>query len=126
MFSLKSRTKGFPKTDKFLKKLQDIPDLNEFKKYGEAGVRALSEGTPKDSGITSESWMYDISNENGQIKVSFYNTNVNKGVNIAIILQYGHGTGTGGWVEGRDYINPAVQPVFEELARNMWEEVKKA
>lgn len=126
MFSLKSRTKGFPKTEKFLKKLSDIPDLSEFKKYGEAGVKALREATPKDSGETSESWTYDISKESGQVKVSFYNTNTNKGVNIAIILQYGHGTGTGGWVEGRDYINPAVQPIFEELAKNMWEEVKKA
>lgn len=119
-------TSDFPKTRKFLNKMKDIPDLSEFHKYGKMGVAALSSATPIDTGKTADSWEYELTQETGRIKVSFYNTNVNNGVNIAIILQYGHGTGTGGWVVGRDYINPAVQPVFDEMAKNAWEEVKRA
>lgn len=119
-------TPDFPKTRKFLKKVKDIPDLSEFHKYGKLGVAALASATPMDTGKTADSWEYEITQETGRVKVSFYNTNVNNGVNIAIILQYGHGTGTGGWVVGRDYINPAVQPIFDEMAKNAWEEVKRA
>lgn len=125
MLKVKS-TPDFPKTKRFLKKMEKIPDLEEFRKYGQMGVEALEAATPRDTGTTALSWQYEITNQNGQIRVSFYNTNVNDGVNIAIILQYGHGTGNGGYVKGRDYINPAVQPLFEQMAQNAWEEVKKA
>ena len=94
-----------------------------FDSYGEKGVKALQEATPKDSGLTASMWRYEVNESNGQMTLSFHNDNVNKGVNIAIILQYGHGTGTGGWVEGRDYINPAIQPIFDEMAEKIWKEV---
>lgn len=125
MLKVKS-TSDFPKTRKFLNKMKDIPDLTDFHRYGKMGVQALSEATPKDTGRTADSWEYEITQEEGRIKVSFYNTNVSGYVNIAIILQYGHATRNGGWVEGRDYINPAVQPIFDEMAKNAWEEVKNA
>lgn len=94
-----------------------------FDSYGQKGVQALQEATPKDTGLTASMWRYEVIESDGKVTLSFLNDNVNKGVNIAIILQYGHGTGTGGWVEGRDYINPAVQPIFDELADKIWKEV---
>lgn len=94
-------------------------------KYGMKGVEALREATPKDTGKTSESWSYKITRENDIVKLSFLNSNRNQDVPIAIILQYGHGTKNGGWVEGIDYINPAIQPLFEELAKEIWKEVSK-
>lgn len=125
LFNVHSDPK-FPKTDKWLSNLLKVPDLSKFERYGQLGVEALSAATPMDTGETVRSWEYEVTKADGQIKVSFYNTNVNKGVNIAIILQYGHGTGTGGWVEGIDYINPAVQPVLEALAEEAWKEVEQA
>ena len=125
MFRIKSDSQ-FPKTDKFFKNLQELPDLSKFERYGQLGVEALSAATPVDTGETARSWVYEITKEDDRVKVSFYNTHVNKGVNIAIILQYGHATGTGGWVEGMDYINPAVKPVLEALAEEAWREVKNA
>ena len=92
-------------------------------KYGKLGVDALKSATPTETGKTAESWSYEIKNNGSSAVISFLNTNINKGVNIAIILQYGHGTGTGGYVEGRDYINPAIQPVFDALANEAWKEV---
>lgn len=94
-------------------------------KYGDMGVQALRAATPVDSGLTASSWSYQIQNENGLATIEFHNSNINKHVNIAIILQYGHGTGTGGWVQGRDYINPALQPIFDQLAEEAWREVTK-
>ena len=87
--------------------------------------RSLASGTPIDSGETASSWYYEITNKNGSAVISFRNSNVQNGVPIAIILQYGHGTGTGGWVQGRDYINPAIQPIFDQIANNAWKEVTK-
>ena len=92
-------------------------------KYGEAGVKALAEATPKDTGKTAESWYYKIENNQNSITISWFNSNRNKGVPIAIILQYGHGTGNGGYVKGIDYINPAMKPIFNDLAKNAWKEV---
>ena len=92
-------------------------------KYGRAGVSALSSATPSESGKTANSWTYEIQNGGGGSRITFSNTNINNGVNIAIILQYGHGTGTGGWVEGRDYINPAMRPVFDNIADSVWKEI---
>lgn len=109
----------------WLEKLKRSFHLSIMDKYGKIGVEALRNATPVDSGLTASSWSYKIQNEGNRVTLSFYNTNIVEYVNIAIILQYGHGTGTGGWVEGRDYINPAVQPVFDQLAKDLWEEATK-
>lgn len=113
------------KTSRFLKGAKRAIRLSNLDKYGQAGVAALSSATPKDSGKTASSWYYEIERQNGSVSITFNNSNVNKGVPIAIILQYGHGTGTGGWVEGRDYINPAIRPIFDEIANSAWKEVTK-
>ena len=120
------RHKGdFSKTSRFLGRNRKIPDLSILNKYGKEGVAALASATPKDSGETANSWFYEIEQKNGSSVIRFNNSHINKGVPIAIILQYGHGTGTGGWVEGRDYINPAAQPVFDRFVSEIWREVTK-
>ena len=88
-------------------------------------MAALASATPMETGKTASSWFYEISHDKGSATITFSNSNINKGVPIAIILQYGHGTGTGGWVEGRDYINPAIQPIFDKIANEAWKEVTK-
>ena len=88
-------------------------------------MSALSSATPVESGKTASSWYYEIKRQNGSISIEFLNSNINKGVPIAVILQFGHGTGTGGWVQGRDYINPAIQPIFDKIAEDAWKEVTK-
>ena len=113
----------FQKTDKFFHKVIERHYMNKLMKYGEKGVHVLSAATPLDSGKTSESWSYEIVGGEGNLSVYWKNSNVNKGVNIAIILQYGHGTRNGGYVQGRDYINPAIQPIFEQMADEAWKEV---
>lgn len=113
------------KTQTFLNKIMHKNYLNVLARYGQMGVAALSAATPVDSGKTATSWNYEIIQNEGQTSLTFINSNINKGVNIAIILQYGHGTGTGGYVQGRDYINPAVRPVFDKLADDLWKEVTK-
>lgn len=117
---------NFNKLEKFLNKVADKSYLNVLDKYGQMGVQALSAATPVDSGATASSWMYEIEGGSGTTTISWLNTNENKGVNIAVILQYGHGTGTGGYVQGRDYINPAMRPVFDEIAEQAWREVTSA
>lgn len=92
-------------------------------KYGQEGVDALSAATPVRTGLTASSWRYEVEVSNEQAKLIFHNDNINKHVNIAIILQHGHGTGTGGWVEGIDYINPAIRPIFEKIPDEVWKEV---
>lgn len=120
------RQKGdFAKTTKFLERTSRINIKSILEKYGGLGVQALSNATPIDSGLTARSWGYRVEQTSSSSKLIFCNTNVNKGVPIAIILQYGHGTGTGGWVQGRDYINPAIQPIFDQLAEEAWKEVTK-
>ena len=113
----------FSKTIKFLNKVKNVKINNILSKYGKIGVNALSQATPKDSGVTSRSWNYKIEVNNDNASIVWYNTNVVKGVNIAVILQYGHGTRNGGWVEGRDYINPAMKPIFDKIADQVWKEV---
>ena len=115
----------FSKTIKYLGKVKKAVRLSDLDKYGREGVAALASATPVDTGLTASSWYYEITNKNGIITISFHNKNIQNGVPIAIILQYGHGTGTGGWVEGRDYINPAIQPVFDKIVNNAWREVTK-
>ena len=111
---------------KYFEKMKEAAKIGVLDKYGREGVAALSSATPVESGKTASSWSYEIERQNGAVSIVFKNSNVNKGVPIAIILQLGHGTGTGGWVEGRDYINPAIQPIFDKLANEAWEEVIKA
>ena len=120
------RQKGdFSKLARFLEKAKNAVHLGILDKYGREGVAALASATPLDSGKTASSWYYEVQHNNGTASINFYNSNVNKGVPIAIILQYGHGTGTGGWVQGRDYINPAIQPIFDKIANEAWREVTK-
>ena len=120
------RQKGdFSKATSYFEKLRNAVHLGILDKYGDKGVDALASATPKDSGNTSDHWYYKIHNGKESVSICFYNSNVNKGVSIAIILQYGHGTRNGGWVEGRDYINPSVQPIFDKIANEAWREVTK-
>ena len=120
------RQKGdFAKLTRYLVKLDRAVKFADLDKYGREGVNALASATPIDTGLTANSWYYEIERKNGKASITFYNSNVHRGINIAIILQYGHGTGNGGWVAGRDYINPAIQPIFDKIANNAWKEVTK-
>ena len=120
------RQKGdFSKLTRFLERVKETVRLGDLDKYGRQGVAALSSATPIDSGLTAESWYYEIENKKGSATITFYNSNVQNGVPIAIVLQYGHGTRNGGWVQGRDYINPAIQPIFDEIVNEAWREVTK-
>lgn len=116
----------FKKTFDFLRKAEKL-DLNDLMKYGRMGVEALQAATPKDTGRTADSWYYEINKRaDGTISLDFLNSNLGDGwAPIAILIQYGHATGNGGYVEGRDYINPAIQPIFDEIARSIWKEVMK-
>lgn len=120
------RQKGdFRKTEKFLKKSFGKNYKQVLSYYGQLGVDYLSAATPVESGETAISWDYKIIQNESSISVEWHNYNINKGVNIAIILQYGHATRNGGWVEGRDYINPALRPIFDDMADAAWKEVIK-
>ena len=120
------RQKGdFSKLSRFLERAKETVHLGDLNRYGREGVAALASATPVDSGLTASSWYYEISRTKEDVAISFKNSNINKGVPIAIILQYGHATRNGGWVEGRDYINPAIQPIFDRLANDAWKEVRK-
>lgn len=120
------RQKGdFSKTTKFLERVREAVNLGLLDKYGREGVNALKSATPVDTGLTASSWYYEIENRNGVASLTFNNSNIQNGVPIAIILQYGHGTKNGGWVQGRDYINPALKPLFDEITDRAWREVTK-
>ena len=114
---------NFSKTNSFLQKALDSSKVDQLDKFGRQGVKALSAATPEDSGKTAGSWSYDIKRKKGLATLTFYNSHVEEGVNIAIILQYGHGTRHKGWVEGIDYINPAIRPVFDNIVEFAWKEV---
>ena len=120
-----SSSGSFDKTLKSLQKLQNGSSALELDGYGKQGVTALSSATPIESGQTREGWGYQIKKTKSTIKVVWTNDHVEDEVMIAIILQYGHATRTGGWVEGRDYINPAMRPIFDAMAQKMWEEVTR-
>lgn len=115
----------FKKTRTFLKRIQKTDLGSLLKQYAEEGVKALSSATPVVTGKTAASWDYEIVEERNRISIYWTNSNVNDGVNIAVILDYGHGTGWGGYVQGRHYISPAIQPVFDEIADAAWKEVMK-
>ena len=120
---IKLSQKGdFSKVTSYFERAKEIFKVGDLDKYGRMGVEALRSATPRDTGKTAESWYYEIKNQNGRAVISFHNRNVVDNVSIAVILQYGHGTRNGGWVQGRDYINPAVQPVFDEIADKAWKE----
>lgn len=124
---IRIRHKGnFSRTERFFNMIRGRSYLNILDKYGQQGVEALSQATPVRTGKTAASWTYEIRSEDGRSTISWINTNVNNGVNIAVILQYGHGTGNGGYVKGIDYINPAMKTTFEEIANAAWKEVEKA
>lgn len=123
---IKFRHKGdFSKSFKYLERVKGAVRLSDLDKYGREGVAALASATPVDSGLTASSWYYEIVRTNGSVSINFNNSNIQNGVPIAVILQYGHGTGTGGYVQGRDYINPAISPIFDRIANDAWREVAK-
>lgn len=124
MISVKQRG-SFDKTEKFLKKSFGRNYIGILEKFGQQGVAALSAATPVDSGVTATSWSYEIIQNGSSISIVWNNSNVQKGINIAIVLQYGHGTRNGGYVSGRDYINPALKPIFDKMADAAWKEVTR-
>ncbi len=124
MFKLEVKQEGAD-TLKFLKRIKELRIESILRKYGEAGVNALMAATPVDTGKTASMWGYEIEKTSSGWTINWTNDNVNNYVNIAMILQYGHGTGTGGYVAGRDYINPAMAPIFDKLADEAWNEVTK-
>ena len=113
----------FSKTESFLKKLHKLDLDSVLDKYGKLGVQALASATPVETGKTAASWDYKIEKGKGVVTITWTNSNVNNGVPIALLIQYGHGTGTGGYVQGRDYIKPAILPIFDQLADALWKEV---
>lgn len=118
------RQKGdFSKTTRLLKKAQKPLNISNLEKLAREGVAALASATPVDSGLTASSWYYKIERTKGTTSINYYNSNIRNGVPIAIIIQYGHGTRNGGYVQGRDYINPAIQPIFDKIAELAWREV---
>lgn len=118
------RQKGdFSKLTRYFERVKEAIHIGFLDKYGKRGVKALAAATPKDSGRLADSWYYKIENKNGSASITFYNSDIEDGVPIAIILQYGHGTRNGGWVEGIDYINPSLKPIFNEIVKQAWKEV---
>ena len=115
----------FSKTNKYLRDVKEAARVKILEKYGERGVSALSSATPVDTGLAATSWYYKVSRDGTGSRIELFNSDIENGFPVAIMLQYGHGTGTGGWVEGRDYINPAIQPIFDELAEEAWKEVTR-
>jgi len=120
-----SQKGDFEALTKYLKKTSTVLNNVNLDKYGKEGVALLSMNTPKQTGATASSWNYKVVKNNKELSLQFYNTNVVNGSNIAILLQYGHGTRNGGYVQGIDYINPSVKPLFEKLANDVWREVTK-
>lgn len=114
---------NFNNLDRFLKNSKRIKFQEVLDSYGREGVKALSSATPKRYGTTAASWGYTLNIKKNSILLEFTNSHINKGIPIAIIIQYGHATRNGGWVQGRDYINPAIQPIFDKIASDIWREV---
>lgn len=115
----------FSKTNSFLEKSLELLNLGYLDRYGERGVQALASVTPVDTGKTAQSWYYEIRRNQNAVSIIWKNSNVNEGIPIAILLQYGHGTRNGGYVKGRDYINPAIRPIFDDLANELGKEMAK-
>ena len=113
-------------TERFLKRAKRMSPLKILEKYAEEGLNALVEATPVDTGLTSQSWYYEIFKEGDVYSVRWYNSNIQNGIRIAVILDLGHGTSNGGYVQGRNYIKPAIRPVFDKIAASAWKEVTDA
>lgn len=123
---LKITVKGdWKKTTNFLERVKNLSRSGVFDKYGRAGVEALRAATPVATGKTASAWSYKVKKSSGSVIIEWSNNNINKGANIAVLLQYGHGTRNGGYVQGRDYINPAMRSVFDNMANELWREVTK-
>lgn len=123
---IRFRQKGdFSKSELFLKRSKELNYEEILGPYAKQGVAALASATPVDSGKTASSWDYEIHKTSRGVNIYWTNSNINDGVSVAVILQYGHGTGWGGYVQGRDYINPSIRPVFDEIANAAWKEVTK-
>ena len=116
---------NFSKLDRYFKRIKNSVNNVDFDEFGRRGVDALSKATPVRTGLAAQSWYYKVIKTKNSTTITFNNSDIENGVPIAIILQYGHATKNGGWVEGRDYINPSIQPIFDELAKNAWKEVTK-
>lgn len=116
---------NFKHLESFLKRAKNPPYLQILERYGQEGVNALSAATPRATGETATSWYYKVSKTNNSYKITWHNSHVENGVSIAILLQYGHGTRNGGYVQGVDYINPALKSVFEKMANTAWGEVTR-
>lgn len=124
MSLIKVRKRGnFRKTNKFLNALIKEEYLDCLDKYGKQGVEALKQATPRDTGKTADSWSYEILRKGDSVALTWNNSNISDGCNVAVLLQYGHGTKTGGYVKGINYIDPALKPIFEEIAKYAWKEV---
>jgi hypothetical protein len=117
---------SFDKTIAFLESMKDASVYNELERYGQMGVTALANATPKDTSETADSWYYEVVRTKDTWSIIWGNTHVVDGRPIAVLLQYGHGTGTGGYVPGRDYINPALRPIFDQMAEEGWRVVTAA
>lgn len=114
---------SFSKTLGFLEHIKSQKMFSNLERFGRMGVDALSKATPSETGETANSWGYQVSRKPGRTAISWFNTHEDDGVNIAVIIQYGHGTGTGGYVQGRDYINPAMRPIFDQILNDVWRQV---
>lgn len=122
MFSIVQKGE-LAKTTNFLKRSAKL-DFSDLDKFGRRGVEALKNATPVDTGLTAKSWYYKIVRDESSVSIQWLNSNVQNGVPIAVILQYGHGTGTGGYVRGVDYINPSLRPIFDGIVSDIWKEVR--
>ena len=122
MISIESKG-NFDNTERFLKKMSNGDIFRTLTHYGKAGVIALANATPMDSGMTASSWYFETKVDSSSYAIIWNNDNIVDGVPIAILIQYGHGTGNGGYVQGRDYINPAIRPIFDRIANDVWREV---
>lgn len=124
---VKFNVKGsFKNTEDFLKRMQKQTEFDSLELYAQQGVNALRSVTPRDTGNTASSWSYRITKSKGKVKIEWLNSNItSEGTPVVILLQYGHGTGTGGYVKGQDFINPAIKPIFDEIEENVWKEVQR-
>ena len=125
MFRFRHRG-SFDNTDAFLKAMQDFVIDRQLNHLAQEGMYALAATTPRDSGLTAQSWGYQVRRQGTNVTITWTNDSKNKGFPVAVMLQYGYGTGTGGYVSGRDYINPTMRPVFDRIADGVWREVRSA
>jgi hypothetical protein len=117
---------SFDSTERWLRSLQKLDISKIVQQAAQRGVDALARATPKESGRAASSWSYEVVKANGSITIGWKNSDIENGYPVALMIQYGHGTGTGGWIQGRDFINPAMRPIFDEIAETVWKAVTSA